>query len=424
MNLPFFIAKRYFFSRKIANVIHLISFISLIGVTVGSFALIVVLSVFNGFEDVVLSLYNSFDSELKVSPKKGKYFHPDSASKFDSSANGGSTAVLKQIKRWDGVKDCSYVIEENILIRYEDRQAIATVKAVNPDYLPSMGVDTMIYSGKGILEAGQSARTIVGAGIAGQLNLNVYNSSTSLEIFTPKREKTGFRLDPREAFRKDRIQASGIFSIQREFDDQYVVAPLSFTRKLLNRPDQITALEVDLAGGYEQGPMKKQLTDFFGKEFEVKNRFEQHKYLYQVMRTEKTAVYLILSFILVIAAFNLIGALLMLAFEKKKDMAVLKSMGARMQTIKNVFFYEGLLLSFGGALAGISLGTLVCWLQMKFELLKLKANSTFVLNAYPVSFEWMDFLAVFVTVIVLGFIASYYPARIAFKQITVNDLQQ
>ncbi len=421
MNLPFFIAKRYFFSRKIANVIHLISLISLIGVTVGSFALIVVLSVFNGFEDVVLSLYNSFDSDVKITPKKGKYFNPQIA--VDSS-DDRKTAVLKKIKGWEGVNDCSYVIEENVLIRNEDRQSIATVKAIDPAYLSSMGVDTMMYKGKPNLTAGQSSRAIIGAGIAGKLSLNVYGDGSMLEIFTPKKDQTGFRLDPSEAFRKKRIQASGIFSIQKEFDNKYLVTPLNFTRDLLNRKEAVTGVEVDARSNHSIATLKSKLRDFFGNDFEVKNRFEQHKYIYQVMRTEKTAVYLILAFILVIAAFNLIGALLMLAFEKKKDMAILKSMGAKAQTIKNVIFYEGLLLSLGGALTGIGLGAFICWLQIKYDLLELEANSTFVLKAYPVSFEILDFVAVFITVVLLGFMASYYPARIAFKQITVDELKQ
>lgn len=388
----------------------------------GSFALIVVLSVFNGFEDIVLSLYNSFDSDLKVTPKKGKYFDPKMSA---DSAEEGKTVVLKKINNWEGVNDCSFIIEENVLIRHKDRQSIATVKAIDPAYLPSMGVDTMMYRGNANLIAGQSTRAIVGAGIAGKLGLNVHGGGVStLEIFTPKKDQTGFRLDPSEAFRKKRIQASGIFSIQKEFDEKYMVAPLSFTRDLLNRKEKVTGIEVDAKSGYELSSLKTKLGNVFGGDFEVKNRFEQHKYLYQVMRTEKTAVYLILAFILIIAAFNLIGALLMLAFEKKKDMAILKSMGAKAQTIKNVIFYEGLLLSLGGALTGIGLGTLICWLQMEYQLLKLKANSTFVLKAYPVSFELSDFVAVFVTVVVLGFIASYYPARIAFKQITVQELQQ
>ena len=423
MNLPFFIAKRYFFSRKIANVIHLISLISLVGVTVGSFALIVILSVFNGFEDVVLSLYNSFDSDLKMTPKKGKYFDPSGEAGNDSLSRHKATAVLKEIKSWDGVHDCSYVIEENVLIKNNKKQSIATIKAINPGYLPSMGVDTMTPIGKPLLKAGDAPKTIVGSGIAGKIGLNLYNKSSSLQLYTPKKEDVGFRLDPTEAFREKRIQASGVFRIQKDFDEKYIVAPLGFARELVNEPVKVTGLEVDAESSADMGTLKTKLIDLFGDEYEVKNRYEQHESLYRVMRTEKTAVYMILSFILLIAAFNLIGALLMLAIEKKKDMAVLKSMGASAGRIKNIFFYEGLLLSFSGALAGIGLGTLVCWLQIKFELIKFSEKKTFVLNAFPVSFEWMDFVAVFITVLVIGFIASYYPARIAFKQITIDELQ-
>lgn len=424
MNVPFFIAKRYFFSSSVSNVIHLISLISLIGVTVGSFALIVVLSVFNGFEQTVLSLYNSFDSDLRMKPKQGKYFDPALAAGQDSASNETANAILKQIKNWNGVVDASYVIEDNVLVKNQQRQAIGTIKAIKPDYLSSMGVDTMIYSGEPILEINNQAKAIVGAGIASQLGLNVYNDQQQLGLYTPKSQPTGFRLDPTSAFRKKKAGASGIFTIQQEFDDKYLVLPLSFTRKLMNEPYRVTALEIDQVEGASSSAIRQQLFELFGKDFQVKNRYQQHETLYQVMRSEKTAVYMILTFILLIAAFNLIGALLMLAIEKKKDMAILKSMGASAARIRNVFFYEGLLLSFSGALAGLGFGTLVCWLQMKYKLIKFGADSTFVLNAFPVNFEWTDFAAVFFTVIVLGLVASYYPARIAYKQISVEDLQQ
>lgn len=424
MNLPFFIAKRYFFSPKVSNVIHLISLISLIGVTVGSFALIVVLSVFNGFEQVVLSLYNSFDSDMRMTPEQGKYFDPAKRAGRDSASTSAASALLKQIKSWDGVINCTYIIEENVLVKNQDRQAIATIKAIQPDYLSSMGVDTMIYSGEPVLNVQQQPRAIVGAGIAGQLGLNVYNDQQRVDLYTPKSNAVGFRLDPTSAFRQRKVGASGIFSIQQEFDDQYMVLPLAFARELVDEPHRITGLELDHTDNASASAIKKRLKALFGEAFEIRNRYQQHETLYQVMQSEKTAVYMILTFILLIAAFNLIGALLMLAIEKKKDMAILKGMGASAGLIRNVFFFEGLLLSFSGALAGLGLGSLVCWLQMRYKLIQFSAESTFVLNAFPVQFAWTDFIAVFVTVLVLGFVASYYPARIAFRQISVEDLKQ
>ena len=424
MNFPFFIAKRYFFSSRVSNVIHLISLVSLIGVTVGSFALIVVLSVFNGFEQVVLSLYNSFDSDMRMTPEKGKYFDPAKAAGRDSASQKASQALLRQVKSWDGVVNCTYVIEENILVKNQNRQAVATIKAIRPDYLSSMGVDTMLYSGEPVLKVRDDAQAIVGAGIASQLGLNAYSEQNEIGVYTPKSNPGGFRLDPTSAFRQRQVGTSGIFTIQQEFDDQYLVLPLSFARELVAEPHRVTGLEIDHTENASVQGIQQKLKALFGKEFEVKNRYQQHETLYQVMQSEKTAVYMILTFILLIAAFNLIGALLMLAIEKKKDMAILKGMGASAGLIRNVFFYEGLLLSFSGALAGLGLGSLVCWLQMEYKLIQFSANSTFVLNAFPVKFEWMDFAVVFITVLVLGVVASYYPARIAFRQISVEDLQQ
>lgn len=423
MNVSYFIAKRYFFSSKVSNVIHLISLVSLLGVTVGSFALIVVLSVFNGFEQTVLSLYNAFDSDLRMKPKKGKYFDPAYAAGYDSASAAGAKAVLKTVKSWKGVVDATYVIEENVLVKKEQQQAIATIKAIAPGYLPSMGLDTMLYSGQAVLQMRNKAMTIVGAGIARQLGLNAYNKDQELRLYTPKNQPMRFRLDPTEAFRQKKISASGIFTIQQDFDDKYLVLPLSFARALVNEPRRVTALELDKKDGIPNKAIESKLKNLFGGRFEVKNRYQQHATLYQVMRSEKTAVYMILTFILLIAAFNLIGALMMLAIEKKKDMAILKSMGASAIRIRNVFFYEGLLLSFSGALAGLGLGSIVCWLQMKFKFIQFGANSTFVLNAFPVKFEWLDFAGVFLTVLVIGFIASYYPAKIAYRQISIEDLK-
>lgn len=423
MNFPFFIAKRYFFSRNIANVIHVISLVSLIGVTVGSFALIVVLSVFNGFENVVLSLYNSFDSDLKVTPKKGKYFHPVAdLPKGDTTKK--TVHLLDEIKQWNQVANASYVIEENVLVKYDNRQTIATMKAVAPDYVSAMGVDTMIYGGQDYLKKGETPFAIVGAGIASKISLNIYDETGKMAIFTPDQSLSGFNLNPKKAFRKKRLKTSGIFSIQQDFDDKYFVAPLSFGRKLLNEQERVTGLEVSVKSDGMLEKVRARLKETLGTDFEVKDRYQQHAHLYQVMRFEKLAVYLILTFILIIAAFNLIGSLLMLAIEKKKDMAILKTMGAGSNAIQRIFFLEGLLLSMSGALVGLGLGSFVCWLQMKFQLITLAGNSTFVLDAYPVDFEWLDFIAVFLTVTILGIVASYYPARVAYRQLSVKDLQQ
>ncbi len=423
MNLPLFIARRYFFSRKIANVIHAISFISLIGVMVGSFALIVVLSVFNGFEELVLKLYNSFDPDIKVSPVKGKYFNPTFKDSASTISFGEASEMLSRVQDWSETNKASYTIEENALVKYKDRQTIAKIKGITPEYLPSMGVDSMIYVGNGVITQDQVPQAIVGAGVASKLDLNIYSESSSLQLYVPTGKTSNFSFDPTDAFKRKNIQTSGIFSIQQKFDEKYILVPMDFIRELVDEEMKITGLEVNVKDKADIPAVKQRLTSMTGKNFEVKDRFEQHAWLYKIMNAEKLAVYLILSFILVIAAFNLIGALLMLVIEKKKDMAVLKSMGANSNLIMKIFFLEGIMLSSIGALLGIALGTLVCWLQMKYELIKLNSGNTFVLNAYPVSFKLDDFILVFLTVVVLGLIASYYPARTAYKQLTVEDLK-
>lgn len=420
MNLPLYFARKYMFSKKISNVIHVISLVSLIGVTVGSFALIVVLSVFNGFEDVVVSLYNSFDSDFKVIPGKGKYFDPAK----DVPGIKSKEEFLSQIEETGGVKKATLVIEENALVKYEKSQTIARLKAIEPSYLYSMGLDSMVVMGKAALKKDGAPAAILGAGIAGKIDMNYYSEWSPVNIYIPKKKKTGFVMDPRRAFHRKRITPGGIFSIQQDFDEKYILVPLDFIRPLVEEKTGVTAVEINLTPGTSPGEVREKIEMLMGEGFEVRDRFQQHAWLYQIMRSEKMAVYAILTFILLIAAFNLTGALLMVAIEKKKDLAILKGMGASGRVIRNIIFFQGILLSSMGAFLGIGLGTVVCWLQIKFGWVKITQGSTFVLSTYPVNFHLNDFIMVFITVVILGLIASYYPAHIAYRQLSVKDLHR
>lgn len=412
MNFPLFIARRYFFSRKISNVINIISGISLVGVMVGTFALIVVLSVFNGFENVVISLFNSFDSDLKVTPATGKYFHPDSASYLELSA-------------LDEVAGITPVIEDNVLIRYDESQEIATLKAVQPHYLRTTGIDSMIFAGESRLEIEDRPVALLGSGVAAKLGVNIHNEFTALQVHVPnKAHKPTFTLTPTQPFRKENLYPAGVFSIQQDFDAKYVLAPLGFARELMDEPERATAIEINLWDEDDLSDVKEKVQALVGPDFVVQDRFEQHALLYRIMKSEKLAVYLILSFILLIAAFNLIGSLIMLAIEKRKDVAILKSMGADSSIIRKIFLYEGMIISAIGAVVGMALGYLTGWLQQEFALVKINTGSTFVLNAYPVDFLWTDFIAVFFTALLVGLIASYIPARIAYKRLSIHDLAQ
>lgn len=409
MNLPFFIARRYFFSRKISNVIHIIAGISLAGIMVGAFALITILSAFNGFEEVVSKLYNTFDSDLKIAPAQGKYFQADSAK-------------MQQIGKLKGIASITPVIEENALIKYREKQTIATFKAIDPQYLRTTGIDSMIFLGEPILTDEDVDYALVGAGVGSKLNLNGYDENYLLQIYVPKKGEQTV-LNPEKAFNRKGIFCSGIFSIQQDFDSRYILLPISFARDLVQEPTKVTGLEINVKDDGEVEEIGEQVSQILGNDFKVQDRYQQQPLLYKVMRSEKLAVYLVLSFILLIAAFNLIGALLMLAIEKKKDMAILMSMGATPKLIQNIIMLEGLILSFTGAIAGIALATIVCWLQMKYGFVKIAEGSTFVIQAYPIAFKAWDFVIVLVTVIVLGFVASYYPAHLANRKTDVEALR-
>jgi len=330
MNLPFFIARRYFFSRKIPNVIHIISGISLLGIMVVSFALITILSAFNGFEDVVNRLYNTFDSSVKIIPAKGKYLLPDSAK-------------ISEISKIRGITAMSGVIEDGALLIYHDRQAFCTIKAIEPSYLHSMHIDSMVFLGDAVLHEDHRDYTIIGAGIAGKLNIAGADELHPIQVYVAKKGKMTI-LNPENALNMKNILCSGIFSVQQDFDNKYILMPIDFARELLDEPNKVTSIEINLDSTANINKTIERISYIMGSDYQVLDRQHQQPVLYRVMKIEKLAVYLVLSFVLLIAIFNLIGALLMLAIEKKKDMAVLISMGGNSALIRNIIFFEGILL--------------------------------------------------------------------------------
>lgn len=380
------------------------------GITIGSFALITILSAFNGFEDVVSRLFNTFDSDLKIVPQSGKYFHL-------------TEEQLNKIRNLPDVQALTPVIEENALLKYRNQQTIATFKAIEPEYLKTTGIDSMVLIGDPVIKEDAIRYALIGAGVSVKLDLHGRDDYNAIQVFIPKKGVTTV-LNPERAFNRRNILPSGIFSIQQEFDNRYVILPVSFARELLDIPEEVTSYEINVLKEDKIEETRKAIVQLLGKELQVQDRYQQQPLLYKVMKTEKFAVYLILSFIMLIAAFNLVGALIMLAIEKKKDMMVLISMGARPRIVENIILFEGLLLSLGGALAGILLGFIVCLLQMKFGFVKISEGSTFVIDAYPIAFKLFDFVLVLVTVVVLGFLASYYPAKTAYKRLSIQDLRR
>ncbi len=396
MNFPFFIAKRYLLAKKSQNTINLISAISVFGVAVGTIALIVVLSVFNGFDALVHSLFNSFNPDLKITIQEGKKFSSELSS-------------VQKLKKLPGVLYFTEVVEENALLKYGKKQYIATIKGVSKDFVKMSGIDTMIIDGKFTLRQGKNEYAIVGQGIASKLSIGL-NFVNPIIVYVPKR--TGkVSLNPEKAFNRRYIFPSGVFAIQQDFDTKYIIVPIDFARKLLDYTTEVSSLELKIDPAYDVDDIQKQIKNIMGEDFEVKNRFEQEELLYKIMKTEKWAIFFILTFILIVASFNVIGSLTMLIIEKKKDISILRSMGTEMQQIRKIFLYEGWLISLTGAIAGLILGVFIIWLQQKFGFIKLQGSGSFVIDTYPVKIVPFDFLLVLSTVIGIGYIAAWYPVR-------------
>lgn len=370
---------------------------------VGTAALILVLSVFNGFEDLVVSLYDTFNPDLKITAKEGKVFAPDSIQ-------------WAEIQELEGVEALSYTLEENALIKYrDDNDFIARLKGVDDNYVEVSQVDTAIIDGDFALKNGQTNFAVLGVGVAGLLGVNVHNEFTALKIFMPRRDQAVSRTRPESAFTQALIYPVGVFAIQQDFDSKYTIVPLRFMRQLLNYENEVSGVELALAPTANVAEVQSQVQGILGEAFWVKDRYQQDEFLYKVMRTEKWAVYLILTFILIVAAFNMIGSLSMLVIEKKHDIGILKAMGASKQFIRRLFLTEGVLLSMIGGLSGMFIAFVICVLQQKFSLLKLQGQS-FLIEAYPVSMRLGDFVLVFITVSIIAILSSLFPANRAAEQ--------
>jgi len=401
MNLPFKIAQRYIISKKSTNAINIIAGVSVVGMLVGTAALLLVLSTFNGFEDLVTSLYDTFNPDLKVSAKMGKTFEADSTK-------------IARIKQLDEVADISLVLEENALVQYNGKQYIFRLKGVDAAYEKVTQIDTAVVEGNFELTNGYMNYAIVGSGVAALLGINVQNQFRKLQVYMPKREQKVSTMRPENAFKQDILVPHGVFFIQQDFDNKYIIVPLKFMLNLLNYENNVSAIEIDIKETANSEAAKAKIAAILGDDFHVKNRFEQDEFLYKVMRTEKWAVYLILTFILIVAAFNMIGSLSMLVIEKKRDIGILKAMGASKGFIKKIFLIEGILLSLIGAGLGVIIAVVLCLAQQHFKILSL--GESFLIDAYPVSMRIGDFVLVFVTVSIIATLASVFPAYRAAEQ--------
>ncbi len=395
MKFSLYIALRYLVSRKKQHVINIISGIAVTGVTIGTAALIIILSVLNGFEEVTHSFLSAFDPQVKITPALGKSF----------SVNDSLFINIKQIPE---IETFSVTYEENAILEYEKRHHIATVKGVDENFSVMTGIDTMLIDGEFVLQTDEYDFAVMGGLVANALGFQI-NFVNPVRMYVPRKDRKQ-RLGM-ATFNQAYIFPSGIFAIQNELDAKYVLVPLRFARQLFQDNEGVTAVEIKLKEGADEEDVIEMIKAVLGDRFEVKNRLQQHDLIYRTLRTEKWAVFLILAFIMAIASLNIISSLSMLIIDKKADIEVLKSMGAETKVLKTIFLLEGWLISFVGALAGVAIGTFACWLQQRYGLVTFPGSGNFMFDAYPVKIMFFDTLAVVAIVFAIGFLASWLPVQ-------------
>jgi lipoprotein-releasing system permease protein len=397
-SLMFHIARKYLFARKSYAIINIVSVISIIGVAVGTMALFVVLSVFNGFEDLILSLFNHFHADIKIESVEGKTINLDEFPVY-------------QFKSMENIQTMTYVIEDLALARYDERQHLVYVKAVSEDYLQSASLDSMIVRGDAVLKYQDVNYAILGAGVDYILGINPGDFTKAVSLYVPKRTaKASVALS--HAFISEQVYPASVFSVQTEYDETYIIVPFETGQRLYDYENEVTSIEIMLKKGVSLKMAKREIADILGSKYVVKDRFQQQEFIYKILRSEKLAIFLILSFILIIATFNVIGTLSMIILEKQKDIAVMSAMGATMKFIRRLFIVEGMLVISIGTVLGIIAGAILCWLQQTYGLLSLGGGEAdFVIQAYPVKMKLSDLLIILSTLALIGFLSSYVPAR-------------
>lgn len=407
MNFPFYIARRYLFSKKSTNAINVISGISVVGVAVATMALVVTLSVFNGFHDLVASLFTAFDPQLEVRPATGKTIAADDP-------------VLTEIKQLETVEVATECVEDQALAIYHGRQAMVTVKGVEDNFDSLTHIrEILLGDGEFELHAADMHYGIPGIRLAEMLGTG-YRYDEPMQIFAPRREGQLDMTEPESGFERDELYSPGVlFSVmQAKYDKGYILTSIGFARRIFDQQGMVSSLELRLKPGSDFEAVKKNIKKLAGDRFTVKDRFEQQDDTFKIMKIEKFIAYIFLTFILMVACFNIIGSISMLIIDKKDDVVTLRNLGASDRQITQIFLFEGRMISAIGAVIGILLGLLLCWIQQTFEVIKLGSQAgSFIVPAYPVSVHPWDVVLVFVTVMAVGFLAVWYPVRYFSKRL-------
>ncbi len=377
----------------------------MIGVAFGTMAFILVLSVFNGLEEMVKSMFNVFDPDLRIESAEGGSF-------------GVDTNLIKEVRNLPEVAYSSEVIEKNVLLEYNGKQVIATMKAVDDNYEKVTGIDTAIYEGNFVLEDNSVKYAVVGYGIAARLGIGM-DVMYAVRIWAPLRTK-GYTMNLQSAFNSAPLSVAGIFAIQQEIDDKYIIVPIDFARDLMNYGNEATAIEIKLVNGADEKDVQQKIEKILGKDFTVKNRFEQKPLIYKIMRTERLGIIAILSFILLVSSFNIIGTVIMMILEKRKDLGNIIAIGATVTDIRRIFFFQGLIISLGGDILGLIMGVAIALGQQINGWLKFTQDGV-SLTPYPVLVNWLDVVIVFAVVAFIGFLVAKYSVRFITKDFIVRS---
>jgi ABC-type lipoprotein release transport system permease subunit len=394
MNFPFYIAKRYLVAKKSQNAINIISWISVISVGIGSFALVVVLSAFNGLEGLVESLFESFDSDIRIEAPEAKFFD-------------ANEIPFEELEAIPGVANYSRVLKEVCGARYGENQMVVKIKGVEASFLQMSELDSSIIQGEAKLIDKKGYHAILGYGVAVDLGVLLKKNPENITLFAPKSGKVN-PINPMSSVYRKRINPAGVFYLSPEYDLQYMVVPLEFAQEFLEEEGRISSVEVQAEAGADLYELQESIERVLIDKFKVINRYQFNEIIYKTNRTEKWVTFLILLFILMIAAFNILSSLSMLIIEKQKDISTLSYLGATMPMIRRIFFFEGMMINLAGALGGMFLGIVICLLQEHVGLLRLEGG---IVDYYPVDLRAIEMVYILITVLVIGFLTSWYPVR-------------
>lgn len=400
MKVSFLIARRYLFAKKSAGFINLLSGITLVGVSIGTAALVVILSVFNGLQGLVEDLFSRFDAEIQIEIVEGKFFEPDST-------------FIKQLKSNPKIESFSFILEENALVSYDGKEALVQLMGIDTNWLKQTSFTEVLESGTishWTLKGSKSPKGLIaGNGLAYQLGLSVSDIFNPVSIYIPKKgKKVG--LNPDQAFNRQVLFVDAVFNVQPEINAKYLLVPISKMRELLTEPTRISSLNLSLKPGVNLKEVQAEVKKIFGSDFKVSNRYEQQEDIYKIFKSEKLWSFLLVGFIVFIAILNLLGSLTMLVIDKNEDIKTLRTMGASVAFIRNIFLFEGLLITYIGCAIGLTIGVVFVLLQQQFGFIGFSTNAIMVVDAYPMQLKIGDLLAIFGMISVMGFLCALYPA--------------